>query len=143
MPEGWPEAAPGIYARAASALDGVSLIQQAVPGMGAADLGELLISQLGIDALPEALGAIETETLTWTTYLVVYQQGGVDLRLDVGLAEADAKAYTILLQVGAAEYDALHAAVFLPALEALAPAVPAPTATPIPTPDRCPTRPRT
>ena len=40
VPEGWREAAPGIYARASSALDGVSLIQQAVPGMSAADLGD-------------------------------------------------------------------------------------------------------
>ena len=138
VPEGWREAAPGIYARASSALDGVSLIQQAVPGMSAADLGNLLVSQLGLDTLPEASDTIETAALTWTIYQIVYQQGGLDLRIDVGLAEDEAKAYTILLQTDAEEYDALHEAVFLPALEALAPAVPAPTATPDPSAEPLP-----
>lgn len=121
IPEGWSEAAPGVYARGASAMDLTSLIIQAAPGMTADALSGVLLGQLGIDALPESTGTIETEDYTWTQYEIGVQQAGLSIKVDLALAEDDAGVTLVLLQTLEDSYDALHEAVFLPVVEALAP----------------------
>lgn len=122
VPQGWKEAAPGVYARGANAADVVSLIQQAAPGMSAEQLGGLLQQQLGLDALPESTGSRETAAFTWTLYEIEVPAPGVgSVMVGVALAESDGAAYVVLLQTLPDEYEVLHGEVFLPAVEQLAP----------------------
>ncbi|MBN1965845.1 MAG: beta-lactamase family protein, partial [Anaerolineae bacterium] len=122
VPEGWTAAGPGVQARAASATDVTTLIQQAAPGMSAEQLGGILAGQLGTP-LPEPTGTLDTAAFGWTLYTVDVTVPAADLSLtvDVALAEADGTAYVILLQMAPDEHETLHEAVFLPVVEALAP----------------------
>ncbi|MGB3714314.1 MAG: serine hydrolase domain-containing protein [Candidatus Promineifilaceae bacterium] len=120
VPEGWQEAAPGVYARGQSIEDVTRLIQQAAPGMGVDDLSALLLQQLGVDSLPERHGSIESGSFSWDLFVVDVSAPTVGtVRVDLALAETDTGAYIVLLQTSPEEYDALHESTFLPAVDAL------------------------
>lgn len=121
VPDGWSEVGPGVYARGAGAADLTSLIIQAAPGMTAEALTNVLLRQLGIEALPDSTGTLATEAYTWTLYVIDVAQAGLSIRVDLALAEDDSGVTLVLLQTLADEYDTLHQAVFIPAVEALAP----------------------
>ncbi len=121
VPEGWSMAAPGVYARGAHMGDLTSLIMQAAPGMTIDSLVSLLLHQLSIDALPEPIGVQETAAYTWTVYQVPVNASGFNIMIDLALAETETGVTLVLLQTLAGDYEALHEAVFVPALEALAP----------------------
>jgi CubicO group peptidase (beta-lactamase class C family) len=126
VPEGWAEAAPGVYRRGSSATDLTSLIQQAAPGSSKDDLAGLLLGQLGLDALPQSIGSMDGEGLSWELYAIDVEAPGVGtVKVDLALAEAevfdtstDGSAYIVLLQSLPDEYEALHEAVFTPAVSA-------------------------
>ncbi|MFC1960858.1 alpha/beta hydrolase family protein [Chloroflexota bacterium] len=121
IPAGWSEAAPGVYARGSGMGDLTSLIIQAAPGMTAADLTGVLLGQLGITALPEPVGEVATDHYTFTVYAIEVSLSGLELALDLALAEDESGVTLVLLQTLADDYPALHEAVFLPAVNALAP----------------------
>ncbi|MFO7321725.1 MAG: serine hydrolase domain-containing protein [Chloroflexota bacterium] len=122
IPQGWTEAAPGVYARGQDETDITSLIVQAAPGMTAEALEGVLLQQLGIDSLPESTGTLETDAYSWTLYEIDVEQAGMSIRVDLALSESESGVTLALLQALADEHDALHEAVFLPVVEALAPA---------------------
>lgn len=123
VPAGWDEVAPGVYARGQGPADLVRLIQQAAPGMSTEQLAGLLLAQLGLDALPESSGRIETAAFAWDAYQVDVEAPGVGtVVVDLALTESGAAAYIVLLQASPEEHEALREGVFLPAVEALAPA---------------------
>ncbi len=121
IPEGWSEAGPGVYARGAGTGDLTSLIMQAAPGMTAEALTGVLLGQLGLDALPESTDILETDAYTWTLYEIGLEQSGMSIKVDLALAENETGVTLVLLQTLEDEYAALHEAVFLPAVQALAP----------------------
>ncbi len=122
VPQGWQEVAPGVYSRGDGPADLVSLIQQAALGMTVEQISGLLKTQLGIEQLPEKSGSLETAAWTWDLYQIEVEAPGVGTVLvDLALAEAEAGTYLVLLQALPDEYEDLHAAVFVPAVEALAP----------------------
>jgi hypothetical protein len=63
-PEGWAEGAPGRFSRG----DLATLVQQAAPGMEAADVTAALLPQLGVEALPDSLGGRTSTALNWDLY---------------------------------------------------------------------------
>lgn len=121
VPDGWTEAAPGVYARGASATDFTSLIIQAAPGMSADQLSNVLLGQLGIDALPDSTGTLETDAFTWTLYEIPVEQMGLSIAVDLALAENDSGTTLVLLQTTDDEHTALHESIFVPVVESLAP----------------------
>lgn len=121
IPEGWGEVAPGVYARGQGAGDLTSLIIQAAPGMTAGALTGVLLRQLGIEALPDSAGALETDAYTWTLYEISVAAAGMNLRVGLALAEDEAGVTLVLLQALEDDFAALHESVFLPVVEALAP----------------------
>lgn len=121
IPDGWTEAAPGVYARGAGMTDLTSVLIQAAPGMTSDALAGVLLQQLGLEALPESSGTLETEAFTWTLYAISVEQMGMSIKVDLAFAEDDAGVTLVLLQTLADEYEALHDAVFLPVVEALNP----------------------
>ncbi|MGQ9555101.1 MAG: serine hydrolase domain-containing protein [Anaerolineae bacterium] len=121
-PTGWSEIAPGVYNRGQGPTDLARIIQQAAPGATADQITAALLPQLGVQSLPEKSSSYESPALTWDLYYLEVEAPGVGtVAVDVALAKTDAAAYIVLLQALPAEYRALHEAVFLPALEALAP----------------------
>lgn len=121
IPDGWTGVAPGVYARAGSALDMASLIIQHAAGMTQEAMVALLLPQLGVEALPESAGTLATESYDWTLYVVPVEAAGMSLTIDIGLHEDEAGTTLVILQAQEDDYAGLHEAVFLPAVEALAP----------------------
>lgn len=124
VPEDWNEAAPGVYARGDMTTDQTSIIQQAAPGMTAEQLTAALLSQLDIEELPESVGSYESAAFTWDLYTIEVEAPGVTIMVDVALAETEVATYLILLQAMPDEYDVLHDAIFIPAIDALTPLAP-------------------
>lgn len=121
VPEGWNEAAPGTYIRASSEDDQTVIIQQAALGMTTDQITAALLLQLGIEELPESVGSYKSAALTWDLYMIEVEAPGVTVMVDAALAETDTAIYIILLQAMPDEYDVLHEAVFMPAIDALTP----------------------
>jgi len=122
VPQGWQEVAPGVYTRGEGSTDLVSLIQQAAPGMTGEQLVGILEQQLGLESLPEIADTYESAAFTWEMYVIEVEAPGVGtVMVDLALAETDEAAYVVLLQTLPDEYEALHEAIFVPAVEALAP----------------------
>lgn len=118
VPEGWQEVAPGVYSRGESPTDLTSLIQQAAPGMSAEALAGTLQTQLGIEALPEPAGTLQTHAFEWTLYEIAVNAPPVGaINVDLAIAETETATYLVLLQTLPEAYPALHEAAFLPALE--------------------------
>jgi hypothetical protein len=120
IPEGWTDVGGGIVVRQRDANDPVVLAQQSALATSA-DVLDSLLPQLRLNERPTSVGTYEGAALTWTLYQVDVAVGVVALRVDLALAAADGTTYIVLLQAPADEYDALHASVFLPALDAFAP----------------------
>ncbi len=113
VPEGWTEAAPGVYARGRSLIDPTSLVLVAVP-LSPADFLEAAKQQLGVDTL-ESTSSVEINGLTWDIYEVVFQ----NYPTLMAIAGTDSQTYTVqLVTADEAEQQALRESVFQPVLEA-------------------------
>lgn len=121
VPQGWQQAAPGIYARGSGPADLVSLVQQAAPGMTAEQIVSLLTTQLGIEELPESSDSLETDAFTWNLYQIEVEAPGIgSVMVALALAETEEGIYLVLLQASPDEYETLHETVFVPVVESLA-----------------------
>ena len=122
VPEGWTEVTPGTFARGSSATDQTALIQKSFPGLTIEQLKPQLLPVLRIEELPEPVGTYESEALTWALYAVEIEAPGLGtFVVDVALAETEDGTFIILFQALKEDHDALHEAIFLPAVDALAP----------------------
>ncbi len=120
VPEGWQNIGNGLYVRQSTSTDPTLLALQTVP-QSPDDLWPSLLPQLGLTTIPDSVGTFESAAFTWTLYQIDYDDGTVQLTIDLGMAEQRGKTYLALLQAAPTEYETLHEAVFLPAIEALAP----------------------
>lgn len=115
IPEGWTESSPGVHVRGNSALDGTVIIQQAVPGVSADDLLQLLTGQLGLTDAPTSTETVELGTYTWVFYQTEASGGMVDF----ALTESDGTTIIVVLFSSAEERQTLIDQVFMPVLEAI------------------------
>jgi sulfatase modifying factor 1 len=115
VPEGWAELKPGQFHRGVPGSEPTFLGQVAFPGATI----EQVIGTMG---LPEPVGSMTTAHLTWDLHTVEIEWGEAGtIAGDIALAEGDAGVYLVILVTLADEHEALHDAVFLPAVDALAP----------------------
>jgi len=114
VPEGWEEISPGTFARQESGLDQTALVQQAVPGLNAADFLDLLSGQLGLEEAPAQAETVEVGGRIWSLYQTELQGQLVD----IALAE-DTFTYVVVLFSSLRERPYLYEAVLLPVLEAI------------------------
>jgi beta-glucosidase len=129
VPEGWVEVIPGTFARASFEGDPTVLLQAFFSGAPRTPLIAELASQLELEKLPTDPAGLETANLAWDWYVVestAVAFGGQETTVDLALAETDAGIYLVVLGARPDEYDLLHEAVFLPAVQAFAPPVPLP-----------------
>jgi CubicO group peptidase (beta-lactamase class C family) len=82
------------------------------------------VSQQGLEEFPERTGSMKTAHFTWDLYKVELEQPKIGMTtLDIALAETEAGVYAVALLAMPNEHDVLHEKVFIPAVEALTPAV--------------------
>ncbi len=124
IPEGWKASGNGLYRRASTATD-VTLIAQQSVLVGAKQVMNAMLPQLGLTTPPDAVGGYTSAVLDWTLYKVDIKAPSATMVLDFALAEdkASGRTYVVFLQATSDEYDALHNAVFQPMLHALVPYV--------------------
>jgi SagB-type dehydrogenase family enzyme len=122
-PEDWAEAQPGIWLRRASETDPTHLVQQRVGGMGIDEVMALAMSEEGLDGHPEQAGTIEGQDLSWEWHRGQASEP-FSRAVDLALAQQGNWVYIVLLMATPGEIDELQDAVFLPAVQALAPAAP-------------------
>lgn len=115
-PEGWEEAAPGVYTRGKGRLDQTVIIQQAAPGVTADSLLGLLSSQLGWEEAPASSGTYEAANRIWT----LYEVGVQGYPANIAVAEENGTTLLILLISTPDEQAFLYQELFIPAMEALA-----------------------
>ncbi|MCC6804045.1 MAG: alpha/beta hydrolase [Anaerolineae bacterium] len=120
VPDGWTSAGNGAFARQSSAIDTAVIVQQSAP-LNASALLTAIQPQLMLTEAPEPVGTYPGGALEWTLYQVDVTAGAVGVKVDLALAEADGTTYLVLMQAPPDGYDDLHAAVFLPTLDAFAP----------------------
>jgi pimeloyl-ACP methyl ester carboxylesterase len=117
VPAGWTEAAPGIFARASSAVD-IAVLQVAVESaVGTEELLEAISGGYGLEEPPASTGERTANDLTWSLY--AFEAQGVPR--DLALAEGERVTLIVVLRSAADERDAMYEAVFLPVVDALVP----------------------
>jgi len=122
VPEGWIEKGPGEFGRGDPDTDPTFLVQLGVPGATIDLVTELLLPKIGLEALPASAGGIENAHLSWGLYTVERQDPDMGpVRMDLAFAQGDAGVYVVLFGARPGEYDELHYAVYLRALDALTP----------------------
>jgi pimeloyl-ACP methyl ester carboxylesterase len=117
VPVGWQELAPANLLRENTTLDPTYFVLEAKPGTTAELLADLT-SQLGLEEMLEPLATEDLGSFVWTFYTFERRGNPVDL----ALAEDGEKAYFVFMMSAVEEHDALYEQLFLPAVEAMAPA---------------------
>jgi pimeloyl-ACP methyl ester carboxylesterase len=123
LPAGWVNAGPGTFVRLNSKGELAFLLMARFPKLPLDQHLTPRLQRLGVSELPERGGRYATAALTWDLYTLegTLPSLGGTARVDLALAETDAGIYLVALYATPEEYAALHAAVFVPAVEALAP----------------------
>jgi CubicO group peptidase (beta-lactamase class C family) len=121
-PEGWAEIQPGTFAEEASPPYVPQFLYAAYEGLNMEWADAYFARQLGLESIPEGTSTYESAALTWefTTFEVDHPEMG-KIMVDGALAETDSALYVVAVLANGEEYESLHEAVLLPAVEALAP----------------------
>jgi formylglycine-generating enzyme required for sulfatase activity len=116
VPEGWLEVKPGQFLR--------------MPGHEPTLLGQVALDGATMDQvaadwqLPASVGNMETPDLVWDLYGAELEWPDAEtLAFDVALTESESEVYLVILVCLADEHEAMYDAVFVPAIDALAPAM--------------------
>lgn len=118
VPTGWEELAPANLARAETALDPTYFVLEASDS-SADELFANLVGQLGLDPAPAPVSRVEVGSFTWDFY--GFERPGGNLA-DLAIAGAGRKAYFVYMVSKPDERQDLFNQLFLPAVEAMAPA---------------------
>lgn len=117
VPADWADIGNGLLQRGNSAEDITVFGMQSAP-LSPENLLNALLPQMGLTEAPESVGTIETETLTWTIYKIDVPLGNLTIAVDLAVTQVGTKSYLVILQTTPEDYDVLHEAVFLPAVDA-------------------------
>jgi len=126
VPESWTEMGGGAYSRGAPAEDPALLVVQSAAATPE-QLWPTLLPQLVLTEVPEPTGTASSDLLDWTLYQVDVAVPGVEVTVELGLAELDGITYILWLQAPPDEFEALREQVLVPAIEATTPLAPQPT----------------
>ena len=121
-PEGWAEIQPGTFVEEASPPYVPQFLYAAYEGLTMEWAEAYFARELGLESIPESTSTYESASLTWefTAFEVDHPEMG-KVMVDGALAETNSALYVVAVLANGDEYEALHEAVLLPAVEALAP----------------------
>jgi pimeloyl-ACP methyl ester carboxylesterase len=120
IPQGWISPSPGLFVRQKDNADGTLLVIQSAFA-SPESVWTSLLPQLGLDNIPESVGSLQTASLDWSLYQVEVTAQGLTVSIDLGLANANGRTYSVLLQSASAEAMSLRESVFMPVMEGLEP----------------------
>lgn len=126
-PVGWNDLGAGTFARG-TAPDDLALIAIQSAPTSTEVLWPTILRSVGLDERPAATGELATDAFDWTLHDFPVSLPGVELRVELALAEGEGSTYLVLLQAAPAEFGVLRDAVLVPVLEAYALLAPAPVA---------------
>lgn len=112
MPQGWQELEPGTYV---SPAQDATLVVQQLPSVPLMLILPVVLSNIGVDAQPEAHSQRQSNGITWALYRTTADAKPVDFALGQG-PNAN---YLLLLQSPVGQQDVWYDAVFLPLVDAL------------------------
>ena len=119
-PAGWKSDGLGFWIRPG---DEPLLFQRGIANMTVDQIKTGLIPMFGFPKLGERTGRRKTAALQWDLYrLETKSPGGEPAVVEAALAQSGKWAFIVLLAAATGTFEELHAQVFLPALEAAAPA---------------------
>ncbi len=122
VPEGWTQIGDGQFRRAASETDPTMLFERAFAHVDGAVVKDVLAREIGLDAFPERVGALEIGARTWDLYNFDHEVPYLGaLRSDFALAQDGTWTYLVSLSTRPDDSDDLYSAVFIPILEAFTP----------------------
>jgi pimeloyl-ACP methyl ester carboxylesterase len=123
LPAAWASIGPGTFAGLNSRRDVAVLQMVRLPNLPLDQHLSPRLQRLGVDTLVESSSRRETATLTWDLYTFQgYRPSlGGTVMVDWAIAEADSGIYLVGLYALLDDYEALHEAVFMPVVDALAP----------------------
>ncbi|MBA3870115.1 MAG: hypothetical protein H0X30_13300 [Anaerolineae bacterium] len=122
VPDSWKDFGNGLYERDQSPSDVTVLLQQSMV-VSADNVMTNFLPRLGLTTVPKSVGSYQSAALNWRLYKVDFKTPTISISVDFALTEdkTTGKTYFVAFQTNSDEYDALHKAVFLPMLHALAP----------------------
>ncbi len=118
IPVGWEELAPANLARKETALDPTYFVLEASQS-SAQDLFNALVGQLRLDPIPDPIASSEIGNFVWDLYQ--FDRPGGQLA-DLAIAGFEGTAYFVYMVTAPDEHQSLFSQLFLPAVEAMAPA---------------------
>ncbi len=123
LPAGWASAGMGLYASLNAKGDLAFLLVLRLPDLPLDQTLTPRVQGLGVDALPESTRRRETAAWAWDLYAFEGNTPalGGKAMVDYAIAETQDGDYLVGLLAAPGEYEALHEAVFLPVVDALAP----------------------
>jgi CubicO group peptidase (beta-lactamase class C family) len=132
VPAGWVEAYPGAYpglflSGSARERPGTVLLQRLEPGLTLEQAKRAWQQREGQSEFPKKAGNRETPNLSWELYTCETETFRGATEVDIALAAARDDVYVVEMWTPADEYEALHEVVFVPAVDALAPAADLPS----------------
>ena len=127
VPDGWIEAYPDAYTGVfisgpPESRPSATLLQRLEAGLTLDQAKGAWLTREGEDEFPMRAGSRETPNFTWELYCHTTEGQRGPTSADIALAETRDGVYTVELWAPAGENEALHQAVFLPVVDALAPA---------------------
>lgn len=120
IPEGWVSIDSGIYAPSSSSTTPTFLALQTAP-VSSDRFWAAVLPQFGLETVPEAVGTLQTDAFKWTLYQFDGTQGGIPVRVSAALAERNNKTVAAFLISAPDEAEAMHDALFMPVVNAVAP----------------------
>ena len=127
VPEGWVEAYPGQYAGVfysgpPADHPGTALLQRLEASLTLDQAKKAWLQREDEGEFPKRVGNRETQSFTWDLFRHRTETPRGPTEVDIALAAAGDGVYSVELWTTPDEYEALHEAVFLSAVDALAPA---------------------
>lgn len=119
VPAGWKDSGDGVFMRGESSLDETAILQMSGQGANSKTIGQAILTSLGMGALPQPTTTYKSATLSWQVYRMSVTLQGQKYAVALGLADANGRAFIVLLLSTPEDADALYRSVFIPALDAM------------------------
>lgn len=119
VPTDWQAMSSSSYMRAETQDDITTLLIQTSPDLEAKAFANLLLEKLGLKIeLPESDTSYKTDYLSWSLYTITVTTQGVDVNLQIAIAQDEQFAYLVTLLSLSDESNTLHDSILLPVLDA-------------------------
>lgn len=119
VPDGWEDSGDGVHMRGQSSLDETALLQLSGQGANSKTVGQAILTSLGLGTLPQPTTSHKSAALSWQVYRMNVTLQGQSYAVALGLADANGRAFIVLLLTTPDDAESLYTSVFIPVLDAM------------------------